>query len=278
VNLVRRTILLIVVLSAACRSTKQEPAAVAALRAQAEAAVEAKQYELCAKLFARLVETGVDPQFDRYDSACCLEKAGKRDQAFTQMALVVEGGYRNFEHLERDSDLAGLHDDPRWASLVAAARANWQRHLVAINQELRQIFDEDQSDRRRWNSLDLAKVAERDRAHDKRVREILAAGGARFADDFYHAAMIFQHGVNVEDYRLAHELCLKAIALEPRHGGALWLAAASKDRELMTLGKPQLYGTQMRAANGWYERYPVDPSVTNAERARWGVEPIQGAK
>ncbi len=71
---------------------------------------------------------------------------------------------------------------------------------------------------------------------------------------------------------------MKALESEPVHPLARWLAAASKDRELMALGKPQLYGTQFkRGADGKVVRWPVDPSITNAERARWHVDPIPGA-
>ena len=57
-----------------------------------------------------------------------------------------------------------------------------------------------------------------------------------------------------------------------------WLAAASKDRELTREGKPQLYGTQFRDIGNGMELYPVDPSITDEERARWNVPPLADAK
>jgi hypothetical protein len=41
----------------------------------------------------------------------------------------------------------------------------------------------------------------------------------------------------------------------------------------MRQGKPQRYGTQYMAAgpDGPLELWPVDPSTTDEERARWGV-------
>jgi hypothetical protein len=99
------------------------------------------------------------------------------------------------------------------------------------------------------------------------------------ADDYYHAAMILQHGRTAEDFDLAHQLSLKASELEPTDRAARWLAAATKDRYLMTLGKPQLYGTQFKRDPGgpWY-LYPVDPSITDEERAKWNVPPLAEAK
>jgi hypothetical protein len=109
----------------------------------------------------------------------------------------------------------------------------------------------------------------------QRLREILDAGGARVSADYEHAAMLFQHGHDVEAYRTAHELALKAVQLDPSNKHARWLAAASKDRELMTLGTPQIYGTQFRSVEGGpWVLYPVDPSVTDDERANWNVPPL----
>jgi hypothetical protein len=111
------------------------------------------------------------------------------------------------------------------------------------------------------------------------VREILDQGGAKVADDYYHAAMVFQHGHDVADYQLAHQLALKAAELDPRNRSARWLAAATKDRELMQLGKPQRYGTQFqKSSSGPYELYQVDPTVTDEERARWEVPPLAEAR
>ena len=230
--------------------------------------------------FARLAVPKGDPHEDRYNAACCLALGGQRDRSFEQLEAVVNGGFRDVQHLEQDADIGSLHDDCRWRPLLQRVRDNRARHLASRNPELRQLYEQDQGDRKVGTAnIDWARLNQRDVAREARVREILASGGARIADDYYHAAMVLQHGEGAADFRLANELALKAVELEPGHRPARWLAAASKDRELMTLGKQQLYGTQFRAGkNGSMERYPVDPSVTNQERARWGVEPVAGAR
>jgi hypothetical protein len=124
-------------------------------------------------------------------------------------------------------------------------------------------------------------IIERDAQRRARVREILDEGGARVAADYFHAAMVFQHGDTVEDAQTAHQLALQALTLDPEHREARWLAAAAKDRELMRRGEPQLYGTQLTrsAVAGWrWELFPVDPSVTDEERAIWNVPPLAEAK
>ena len=59
-------------------------------------------------------------------------------------------------------------------------------------------------------------VAPRDRARQSRVKVLFAANGLTTANDYYHAAMILQHGDAPEDFLLAHELLARREpALEP---------------------------------------------------------------
>ena len=52
------------------------------------------------------------------------------------------------------------------------------------------------------------------------------------------------------------------------------LPAAAEDRQRMALGKPQRYGTQYKKVDGTWQLWPVDPSVTDEERARWHCPPL----
>jgi hypothetical protein len=42
----------------------------------------------------------------------------------------------------------------------------------------------------------------------------------------------------------------------------------------MAEGKPQRYGTQYRRVNGRWELYQVESGVSDEERARWNVPPL----
>lgn len=70
----------------------------------------------------------------------------------------------------------------------------------------------------------------------------------------------------------------KAVELDPANKSAKWLAAAAKDRWLMWQNKPQLYGTQFKKVDGRWILWEVDPTVTDEERARWNVPPLEEAK
>jgi hypothetical protein len=143
-----------------------------------------------------------------------------------------------------------------------------------MSEELRQVYEADQADRRGGHlSPD---VFERDRTRRRRVAELLDAGAAESGEDFFHAAMVFQHGDSPDDYQRAHELALRAAELGHRPGR--WLAAAALDRWLMHQGRPQKYGTQYRLSGDGYELYEVDPATTDEERAEWDVPPLTEAR
>ena len=111
------------------------------------------------------------------------------------------------------------------------------------------------------------------------VDSVLAAGGARTAADFYHAAMIYQHGADTTSYRRAHDLARRAVELDPDHADAKWLTAASWDRYLDGAGRPQWYGTQYRCEDGLRRLLPVEEGrVTDEERRALGVPTLAEAR
>lgn len=144
-----------------------------------------------------------------------------------------------------------------------------------MNEELYAIYTQDQADRTGKINVDMR---EHDRIRRQRVEELLTAGSIQTVEDYFHAAMVFQHGEQVDDYWKAHELALKAA--EMGHGSGRWLAAASYDRWLMRQGKPQKYGTQYTKQNdsSLYTLYEVDPATTDEERAAWNVPSLAEAQ
>lgn len=148
----------------------------------------------------------------------------------------------------------------------------------ADNAELGRMHQEDQADRKPGaHGIDWAVVKPRDDARLARVRELYASGALRTGTDWLHAAMILQHGNEAEDFLLAHEMCVAALALgEP---GAKWLAAASEDRFLRKIGRKQRFGTQYEAAEpARFELAPTDSGVTDALRAALGAPSLAEAK
>lgn len=242
-----------------------------ALRVKAMAAYDRKDFATCAAL--------MEQAHDLYDAACCHARAGASDAAFAALGRAIDQGLHD-QGMESDADLEALHADPRWQTMLARLSAKIAEYRSTLNAELAQLYDEDQADRNTsaGAQIDWAKVAPRDEARRKRVDEILARGGAKAAADYYHAAMVYQHGDSPDEIQRAHDLAIKAVELDPKHDAARWLAAASEDRKLMYERKPQKWGTQYKKVDGKWILWPVDPAITDAQRDAWNVPPLAEAE
>ena len=146
------------------------------------------------------------------------------------------------------------------------------------NEELKRLHDEDQSDRTP-KDVDWAIVSPRDKARLSRVKELYLQNRLQTASDYYHGAMILQHGDAPEDFLLAHEFCVLAISKGKNDKEAKWLAASSEDRFLMNIGRPQRFGTQFHSeGNGPFLLYTVDSGVTDETRREMGVHSLAEAR
>jgi len=109
-------------------------------------------------------------------------------------------------------------------------------------------------------SLDAATMQKRDAERRKQVRELLAAGKVTTAQDFHDAAFVFQHGSESQDYLLAHILATNAVA--KGDSTSRWIAAATLDRYLQSIGQKQVFGTQYLSGKyAWYLGHKNDPDM-----------------
>ena len=250
--------------------------------AEAVPASDAMSFDECLKRYETAVAAAHPsnwPALNLYSAGCCASLAGSTDAAFEHLNAAAERGFRAVGHLHRDPDLIGLHDDPRWQMLVALLEEKERAYLNISNKELAIIFEQDQSDRHGAHTdIDWSKVGPRDAQRRVRVTEIMESGAVKTSVDYYHAAMVFQHGSMPEAFLRSHELAVKAVEIDFMNGPAKWLAAASKDRYLMHTNQPQHYGTQYQSNNGKWELYEVNPSTTDEERAIWHVPSIADAR
>lgn len=144
------------------------------------------------------------------------------------------------------------------------------------NPELAELYEADQADRS-VRPIDWSVVSVRDSLRQTRVSEILAAGEANTSADFYHAAMVFQHGDDTTAARAAFDLARQAVELDSSNESAKWLSAAAWDRYLMRKGEPQWYGTQFVSdgpGEPW-QLYDIDTTaVTDSARVSLGVRTL----
>jgi hypothetical protein len=148
------------------------------------------------------------------------------------------------------------------------------------SEELAKLYDADQADRtpKEGAAIDWAVVGPRDRQREDRVKALYQAGEIHTGKDYHRAAMILQHAREPEDYLLAHELCVVAVAKGER--AARWLAAAAEDRFLMSIKRPQRFGTQFRSTgpDSPVRLYEVGPGVTDALRREMNVPTLAEAR
>ncbi len=165
------------------------------------------------------------------------------------------------------------------AAVAVQPAVRGQSKAVSDNAELSRMCQEDQDDRKGGlYGIDWAVVKPRDDARLARTRELYAADGLRTGADWFHAALILQHSNEADDYLLAHEMSVAAVA--QGYGEAKWLVAAAEDRFLMKIGRTQRFGTQYEAAAepGRYRLAPTDPKVTDGLRAALGMNSLAEAK
>jgi hypothetical protein len=113
-----------------------------------------KDYINSAKAFslAFALNDGKGTETDRYNAACSWALAGNPDSAFHYLFLATEKNhYYDYNHIIIDEDLASIHSDNRWNTLLkkikenkAKAEANFIKPVVAI---LDTVYQDDQKTR-----------------------------------------------------------------------------------------------------------------------------------
>ena len=172
-----------------------------------------------------------------------------------------------------------------WEFLVRSQVANFSmaqsaKPATADNEELARLYKEDQADRKPKSAklIDWAVVGPRDKKRLERVHEIYLANGLSTGADYYHLAMVLQHSQAPGDFMLCHELCV--VAIGKGYEQAKWLAAASEDRFLMNIGRPQRFGTQYRTEKPTdpFTLYKMEEGVTDELRRAYNAPSLQKAK
>jgi len=131
------------------------------------------------------------------------------------------------------------------------------------NSKLMELFNADQA-ARLGKDADWAKVRPEDDKRREEVHRMLDAGEVRTGNDYFRAALVYQHGERHEDFLLAHVLAVDALSLGNKR--ARWLAAATLDRYLLSVYQPQIYGTQFEYSQGKsapWNRRTMNPSLLN---------------
>jgi len=148
----------------------------------------------------------------------------------------------------------------------------------SVSVELKELYEADQADRtfatpptaEQWQE-----ITRRDKARRDRVMELVGAAALESGDDYFHAAMVFQHAEGSEDILVAH--ILATIAGFKGNEDAQWLSAAALDRYLHRIDRPQVLGTQYvrRSADEPWSQGAYDKKLPDAIRAAFGVPTLK---
>lgn len=127
----------------------------------------------------------------------------------------------------------------------------------AVSEELARLAKEDQDVRSVFPETPeaISEMIRGDRERRTRVLELVKHDLLRTGADFYHAALILQHGDEADDYLLAHVLATGAAVQGNERG--VWLSAAALDRYLMKIGQAQVFATQYKKSTGDWTQEPL---------------------
>ncbi|CAH8284718.1 hypothetical protein EV196_101219 [Mariniflexile fucanivorans] len=148
------------------------------------------------------------------------------------------------------------------------------------NLELIEIYKKDQLDRSgNYDDVDWDLLGKNDSLRRIRTIQLLDSDKVRTSLDYKNAAMIFQHGLDSTHYRMAVELMKKSVDLDSTANK--WLLAAAIDRHLLSIDKPQIYGTQYlrKGAEEPWESAEIDTTkISDSERLKYGVPTLEEQK
>ena len=227
-----------------------------------------QHFKKAARLYKSAIDSGAVSMNNYYNAACCMANSDDIDGAFVYLNKAIDSGYKYADWLEKDMDLWPLHQDPRWKETFARCQKLYDTYLKTINMPLYLLFRADQSDRAGvYVGDEKNEIAHRDSLRREKVTVMISKNELKVSDDYYHAALIYQHGLDSLDYKLANQLANKAVELDSTNENARWLVAASQDRYLWSIGQPQWYGMQLHKLAGKWTLEPIDTTkVTDKDR------------
>lgn len=143
---------------------------------------------------------------------------------------------------------------------------------IQDNLKLSELAKKDRLDRKQNNpetfKNDIERIAE--------VKAILENDVLKTSNDYFNAAIVLQHSDKPEDYKIANKLATKAVELNPGNKEAKLLIAQSMDRYLLSINRPQIYGTQRLTLGDLEYLCPIDTlSISDKQRKQLGVSTLK---
>jgi tetratricopeptide (TPR) repeat protein len=272
----------------------------ATLAKQAYKVYEDKEYAKSVEIFEQAFKLDKPKSSDLYNAACSASLATQTDKAFDFLGQAIDAGYSNLGHLKSDTDLGSLYKDIRWKEIIAKIEKKQADELAKLkfpklikvldslvipdqairnrHTELRkQGFSEDSTImknlRTEWKMIDSLNIIE--------VKKIFRLYGflgfeevgKKGSNNFW---LLIQHGD--KDPKFQEEVLSEMKKHIERKNANGTDYAYLIDRVNVNMGKPQIYGTQMRRNKETGITTPIDlfePEKVNKRRAEVGLGTIE---
>lgn len=230
-----------------------------------------------------------------YNGACSAALSGQQEKAFGWLEASFANGWTNLDHLRKDTDLATLHDHPRWTDLTARMQKSVDEIEAKLDKPLRdtlvKIFDDDQKYRQMIDSVQRnfgresaemkrlwTIISEKDSVNLLKVTAILDKHGWLSRDKVGARGnqtlfLVIQHSDQKTQEKY---LPMMREAVKNGKASASSLALL-EDRVALAQGKKQVYGSQIGfdpATNKSYVLPLEDPDHVDERRASMGLGPL----
>jgi hypothetical protein len=256
-----------------------------------------KEYAASVEAYKNAFKIRKDRSSDLYGAACSAALAGKKELALDFLKDAVKAGYTNAKHLQSDGDLASLHAEKEWATIVAQTEKNAvdipKSYNMALRSALLEIDKDDQEIRR--VAIDSTKkygFTGRNRVMDSifhvmgyndsvnliRITKILDSVGypsvkSVGSDAARTVFLVIQHS-DLKVQERYFNVLKKAVDDGNLHPANF---ALLEDRIALRQGKKQVYGSQVGAdmKTGKYYVLPLeDPDKVDQRRMNIGLQPL----
>jgi tetratricopeptide (TPR) repeat protein len=255
------------------------------LKSEAEQLAMSGKYAEALPIYQRAWEQGLREPGVLYNAACSAALVGNKAEALTWLERAADAGLSQAKHMQSDSDLASVREDPAFARIAERVAANEAKLSVAQNPELRdellRMVDEDQAVRheavqgRFQDKAVLERMNVIDRRNTARMKEIIAQVGwptkTLVSERGARAAFLLVQHADLDPAFQKQCLALmeKAVADKEALGSDF---AYLTDRVRVAESKPQLYGTQFYTVEGKLVPRPIeDEAHVDARRAAVGL-------
>lgn len=184
----------------------------------------------CEKVM-QAIHNGDSFKLTLYNAAACVMP--NKNDAIYYINKAIDSGLHDIKLLNTPNWLP-IQKHPKWPAIIKKIKIKHQEFLLKNDEELYSLFLADQSDRN--GKIWLTDLALRDKLRVKKVKEKLKKQEVKTAADYFHAAVIMQHGTTLEHYKLAILLSKKSLELEPNNNTVRWLNCAATNRFHLTAG------------------------------------------